>query len=147
MSNQTIIDDLTRIKFAVLKRAPSWDPLQKNLKEAEADCLTHVSTLCKKLGGSIYLANPLVLDTDSSYVFSNTQINGTFAGLFMGDTPVRSCTASLGSRRYSWPLTGAERRHTVWSNRNSSCLAGPRTSTKWVRQVAPRWPSARNSIG
>lgn len=85
MSNQTIIDDLTRIKFAVLKRAPSWDPLQKNLKEAEADCLTHVSTLCKKLGGSIYLANPLVLDTDSSYVFSNTQINGTFAGLFMGD--------------------------------------------------------------
>jgi hypothetical protein len=85
MSNQAIIDDLTRVKWGVVKRAPSWDPLQKNLKDAEADCLTQVSTLCKKLGGSLYLANSLVLEADSGYVFSDTQINGIPAGLFMGD--------------------------------------------------------------
>ena len=97
MSNQTIIDDLTRIKFAVLKRAPSWDPLQKNLKEAEADCLTQVSTLCKKLGGSIYLANPLVWTPTAATFFPTHKSTELLPACSWGISPVRSCTASLGS--------------------------------------------------
>lgn len=84
MANQSIVDDLKRVKTGVMQRGPRWEALDKALKDAEVTSRAQVAAVTKKMGGSYNLDWPLGLETAQRGAYSDTYINGLPIRAFMG---------------------------------------------------------------